>query len=269
MTKSELSPARFQGLVDQGILSSEGLTQLLEEAATRGRRPEWILVHERGVARRTLLELFSAYHRCPAVEFDERLSVPPELLEGADAAQLSRLGRFQLLQSDEGIVIATVAPETLREESAGVPGPARTEPWVAFAEDIDWYIEDFLHAPAGKLIGTERTGLAFWRNTMAQWRTRLACYRTEFAKTRTSLALVRSGLGHVALANVLLRSSHAWSSPLVAWLLIAFGLLSGHGERPGVLENPPLPCAPPGKRDPGRGDLGDVALPRRLYPGIV
>ena len=89
-------------------------------------------MHERGVARRTLLDLFSAYHGCPAVEFDERLSVPPELLEGADAGQLARLGRFPLLGSDAGIVIATVAPENLREESAGVQGSAQTEPWVAF-----------------------------------------------------------------------------------------------------------------------------------------
>ncbi len=246
MPKSETSSARFQGLVDQGILTSEGLTQLLEEAAARDRRPEWILVHERGVARRTLLDLFSAFHGCPAVEFDERLSVPPELLEGADAGQLARLGRFPLLQSEEGIVIATVAPETLREESAGAPGSAQTESWVAFAEDIDWYIEDFLHARPGKLIGTERTGLAFWRNTMAQWRTRLACYRTEFAKTRTSLTLVRTGLGHVAIGNVLLRSSHAWSSPLVAWLLIAFGICLATVSVPGYWKIRRSRVRPPG-----------------------
>jgi uncharacterized membrane protein YidH (DUF202 family) len=246
MAKSELSPARFQGLVDQGILTSEGLTQVLQEAAARDRQPEWILVHERGVARRTLLDLFSVYHGCPAVEFDERLCVPPELLEGADAGQLSRRGRFPLLQSDEGIVIATVNPEGLREEGAGVQGSARTEPWVAFAEDIDWYIEDFLHAPPGKLIGTERTGLAFWRNTMAQWRTRLACYRTEFAKTRTSLTLVRTGLGHVAIGNVLLRSPHAWSSPLVAWLLIAFGICLATVSVPGYWKIRRSRVRPPG-----------------------
>jgi uncharacterized membrane protein YidH (DUF202 family) len=224
MTRSELSPARFQGLVDRGILRSEGLTQLLQEAAARDRQPEWILVHERGVVRRELLDLLSAHHRCPAVEFDERLSVPPELLERADAVLLSRLGRFPLLQGDDGMVIATADPETLREESAGMPGPDQPEPWVAFAEDIDWYIEDFLHAPLGKLIGTERTALAYWRNTMAHWRTRLGCYRTAFAKTRTSLALVRTGLGHVALGDVLLRTWHHWSSPYVGSLLVAFGL---------------------------------------------
>lgn len=224
MTRSELSPVRFQGLVDRGILTSESLTRLLEEAVARDRRPEWILVHERGVARRELLDLLSAHYRCPAVEFDERLSVPPELLENADVGLLSRLGRFPLLQSDDGIVVATVDPETLRKERAGMPGPDQSEPWVALPEDIDWYIEDILHAPPGKLIGTERTGLAFWRNTMARWRTRLACYRTAFAKTRTSLALVRTGLGHVALGDVLLRTWHHWSSPYVGWLLVMFGL---------------------------------------------
>jgi uncharacterized membrane protein YidH (DUF202 family) len=246
MATSDLSPARFQGLVELGILTSESLKRLLEEAAARGRQPEWILVHERGVARRVLLDLFSAYHRCPQVEFDERLSVPPELLAGADAGQLSRLGRFPLLQSDEGIVIASVAPETLREESAGLPESAQPEPWVAFAEDIDWYIEDFLHASPGKLIGTERTGLAFWRNTMAQWRTRLACYRTDFAKSRTSLAVLRWGLGLVALANVLLRAPHSWSPPQFSWLLIAVGLCLAVASLPGYWNIRRFGVRPPG-----------------------
>ena len=246
MTSSEFSRARFQGLVDQDVLTSENLTQLLEEAAARGRSPEWILVHERGVARRVLLDLLSAYHGCPAVEFDERLSVPPELLEGADAGELSRLGRFPLLQSDEGVVIATSAPESLREESAGLSGAARPEPWVAFPEDIDWYIEDFLHASPGTLIGTERTGLAYWRNNMALWRTRLACYRNDFAKSRTSLALLRWGLGLAALANVLLRSPHAWLPPQLAWLLIAFGLCLAIASVPGYWNIRRSGVRPPG-----------------------
>ena len=244
MATSELSRSRFQGLVDRGLLSVEELALLLVEAQTRGRQPEWILVHERGISRRELLDVLSAFHRCPPVEFDERLSVPPELLEGADARQLSRQGRFPLLQSDEGTVVATVAPEALREEQAGAPG--LTEPWVAFAEDIDWYIEDFLHAPPGKLVGTERTGLAYWRNTMAQWRTRLACYRTEFAKSRTSLAVLRWGLGLVALANVLLRTPHPWSSPHLSWLLMAAGLCLALVSVPGYWNIRRSGVRPPG-----------------------
>jgi uncharacterized membrane protein YidH (DUF202 family) len=179
-------------------------------------------VHERGVPRRALLAVLEARHGCPSVEFDERLSVPPELLRGADGGRLARAGRFPLLRDEEATVVATVDPAALRAEASA--GPGRVEPWAALAEDVDWYIEDFLHAPPGGLVGTERTALAFWRNTMAQWRTRLACYRTEFAKSRTSLALLRWGLGLIALANVLLRTPRSWSSPHLSWLLIATGL---------------------------------------------
>jgi uncharacterized membrane protein YidH (DUF202 family) len=218
MATSEVSASPLHGLVDRGLLTVEELAALLAEASSRGRSPEWLLVHERGLSRADLLAVLSSFYRCPPVEFDERLSVPPGLLAGADARQCSTLGRFPLLQSDEGTVVAAVDPRSLGDAAPG------TEPWVAFAEDVDWYVEDFLHAPPGKLVGTERTGLAFWRNTMAQWRTRLACYRTEFAKSRTSLALLRWGLGLVALANVLLRAPHSWSTPHLAWTLVAVGL---------------------------------------------
>jgi len=224
MTIAELAAPRLLGLVDRGLLSREGLTALMAEAQERGRRPEWLLVHERGVPRRELLAVLSEFYRCPSVEFDERLPVPPGLLAGAFARERSQVGRFPLLQSEEETVVAAVDPEAERAASATASGTERTEPWVAFEEDVDWYVEDFLHAPPGRLVGTERTGLAFWRNTMAQWRTRLACYRTEFAKSRTSLALLRWGLGLVALANVLLRTPNSWSTPHLSWMLVAVGL---------------------------------------------
>jgi uncharacterized membrane protein YidH (DUF202 family) len=246
MARSELSAAPLQGLVDRGLLSAEELAVVLAEAAMRERRPEWILVHERGVARRDVLDALSAFHGCPSVEFDERLPVPPELLAGADAGQLARAGRFPLLQGDEGTVIAAVDPRSVRSGPAGASGPGRAEPWVAFAEDVEWYIEDFLHAPPGGLVGTERTGLAFWRNTMAQWRTRLACYRTEFAKSRTSLALLRWGLGLVAIANLLLRTPHPWSSPHLSWTLLAAGLCLALVSVPGYWNVRRAGVRPPG-----------------------
>ena len=83
--------------------------------------------------------------------------------------------------------------------------PAAETPPFALSEDIQWFIQDFLHARPGQLVGTERTGLAFWRNTMAQWRTRLACYRNDMAMGRTGLAFLRWGLGFVAVSNALMR----------------------------------------------------------------
>lgn len=96
---------------------------------------------------------------------------------------------------------------------------------VALAEDIQWFIQDFLHAVPGHLIGTERTGLAFWRNTMAQWRTRLACYRTDLAKARTDLAFLRWGLGLIAVSDALMRMHNSGAMLYIYWVMAAAGIL--------------------------------------------
>jgi uncharacterized membrane protein YidH (DUF202 family) len=97
---------------------------------------------------------------------------------------------------------------------------------VALGEDLQWFIQDFLHAKPGQLIGTERTGLAFWRNTMAHWRTRMACYRTDLATARTHLAFLRWGLGIIALSDTLLRTQSSGSTGLMHWamMIAGFGL---------------------------------------------
>jgi uncharacterized membrane protein YidH (DUF202 family) len=235
MTAPDPRAGPLQGLVDRGLLTTEALQGAFEAAAARGRNPEWILVHELGVPRSELLALLAAHYGCPAVEFDERLCVPPELLERADPAELARQGRFPLLQTEDTTVIAASDPAApdLRGETAPAAGARRREPWVAFPEDIAWYLQDFLHAPPGALVGTERTGLAYWRNTMAHWRTRLACYRTELSRGRTALALLRWGLGLIALANVLLRGTQPWSSPRLPWLFIGTGLCIVAASVPG------------------------------------
>jgi len=96
---------------------------------------------------------------------------------------------------------------------------------VALGEDIQWFIQDFLHAKPGQLVGTERTGLAFWRNTMAQWRTRLACYRNDMAMGRTGLAFLRWGLGFVAVSNTLMRMRLPLHGTIFPWLIMVSGFL--------------------------------------------
>lgn len=238
----------LQGLADRGLLTVEQLRLALAAAEARGRDPEWVLVHEAVVRRRVLLELLAEAHGKPAVEFDERVSVPPALLDGADAADLARRHRFPLLLGEGEVVVAAADPEApdFADEVTIEGRRLRQEPWVAFGEDVEWYQQDFLHAARGRLVGTERTGLAFWRNTMAQWRTRLACYRTEFAKSRTSLGVLRWGLGLVALANVLLRTGHPWSGAHLPWLLVVAGLCIAVASVPGYWNIRRANVRPPG-----------------------
>lgn len=211
------------------------LAEAVQGAAWRGVPLARLLHEESGVPREALLAALRDYYRCAAIEYDERLPIPPELLVGVSGSQLAARGWFPVIKDDDGtIVIAARDPSdsAMRAEVASVLGPGPYEFRVALPDDLAWFIQDFLHAPPGLLIGTERTGLAFWRNTMTQWRTRMACYRTDLAKARTALAFVRMGLALSAISRTLSSSKRFAVAPTVAYGILLFGLLVIIGALP-------------------------------------
>ena len=213
-----MQPYAGVGLPRSGLLEDAAQAALL-----RGVPLARILHGEYGVPREALLAALRGYYRCDSIEYDERLPIPPELLNGLSGEQLGQSGWFPVIKDGDGtIVIAACNPTdpVMRSEVEGVYGTAPYEFRVALPDDISWYIQDFLHAKPGLLIGTERTGLAFWRNTMAQWRTRLACYRTDLAKARTALAFVRVGLALAAISRTL-----SSSPKFAAHFFLAYGAL--------------------------------------------
>jgi len=136
-------------------------------------------------------------------------------------------GWFPVIKDVNGsVVVAAVDPADpgLTAAVTDVLGPGRYAFRVALPDDIAWFAQDFLHAPPGKLIGTERTGLAYWRNIMAQWRTRMACYRTDLAKARTALAVGRAGLALTTIAETLQRSRTFRDGTVLPLGLLALGL---------------------------------------------
>lgn len=158
--------------------------------------------NEEQLERERLLGELSDKHGLQSIQYDERLPVPPELLEGLDREQLEQELLFPLIQDGEVTVVAVADPSTadtavIKQVTRGAPYELR----VALASDIRWFIEDYLSGPPGEIIGTERTGLASWRNTMSAWRTRMACYRNDLAKARVSLAVLRWGLGFITIAG--------------------------------------------------------------------
>ncbi len=160
------------------------------------------------------------------IEYDERLPVPPELLEGLNPEELARELIFPVFLDGDTAVIAAAHPDKVTPEQAGkVAGDAAYQLIRAPARDILWFIEDYLSDRPGRIIGTERTGLAFWRNTMAAWRTRLACYRNDLAKARVSLSILRWGLGFitVASASAVLELNLSLTT-IMYWSLIAAGV---------------------------------------------
>ncbi|MFQ6758192.1 DUF202 domain-containing protein [Desulfovibrionaceae bacterium CB1MN] len=222
--KTEILMQPYAGV----IMSGPGLLEEAAKAAVlRGVPVSRILHIEYGVPRENLLAALRDYYHCAAIEYDERLPIPPELLNDLSTSQIGQSDWFPVIKDADGtIVIAACDPSdpAMRSEVEKTFGPAPYEFRVALQDDISWYIQDFLHAKPGGLIGTERTGLAFWRNTMAQWRTRLACYRTDLARARTALAFVRTGLALAAISRTLLSSEGYAAHPFFAYGALTVGL---------------------------------------------
>ncbi len=230
---------QFLILLEWGILTEQELQSALRSAHARGIELERVLLDDYRIPKHTLLSALSEYYNCPFVEYDERMPIPRELLEGLDEERLSLNHWFPIIHDGDLVVVAARDPQDPRllEEVKSAIKAARYEFWVALEEDIQWCVQNFLHAKPGVLIGTERTELAYWRNTMAHWRTRLACYRNDLAKGRTELALLRWGLGLVVLSDVLLRTGagsvlHSWlyGAMTAAGLLLALFGLKGYRE---------------------------------------
>ncbi len=241
--------SEFSLLAKWEVLGSDQLGDVMVRSHTRGIEPEKVLLAECGVPKYVLLRALSEYYQRPAIEYDERLPIPPEILNGLDAGVLSA-GLWMPVMKDTGGTVTIAArypdsPDVLAEVKKYVKAEAY-EFRVALIDDIKWYIQDFLHEKPGCLIGTERTGLAYWRNTMAQWRTRLAGYRTDLAKARTGLAFQRWGLGTLALANTLLHSKDTSASPYLYFVLVSVGAVIFFFGLPGYMRIRRSRMTPPG-----------------------
>ncbi|MDA8387790.1 MAG: hypothetical protein M0Z58_03865 [Nitrospiraceae bacterium] len=198
---------KFLPLVEDGVITKEALLKARDTARARGIEVESVLLRELRVSREAMLSALARHFGCESIQYDERLPVPSHLFEGLKSDVLLIHQWFPVIIREGKAVIAAVNPESreMRSEAMRLVAAGEYEFRVALAEDIQWLIQDYLHAKPKFIIGIERTGLAFWRNIMAHWRTRLACYRTDMARIRTSLKLLRWGLAMVALGDALAR----------------------------------------------------------------
>ncbi len=258
MMKNELMNEDIEGirtvhelsaLVDEGILSADELQEAERSAKARGLDLEKVLLAEHKISKQQLLSALARHYGCPAIEYDERLPIPPELLTGLAPDSLSTYQWVPVSKDRTGtVVIAARNPQSssMREDVRKHVQADQYEYRVALDSDIQWYIQDFLHARVGLLIGTERTGLAYWRNIMAHWRTRMACYRTDMAKARTGLAFLRWGLGTIALSNVLLQSKNMAYNPYVYFSVLIAGIVISFYGLPIYLNVRKSRLTPPG-----------------------
>jgi uncharacterized membrane protein YidH (DUF202 family) len=223
---TEKRAERFSALIKCGNITGEALLAAEEAAHARGVELEKIFIEEQGISRYALLQALSEYYDLVFIEYDEKLPVPPELLFDCDPEILSIDVWFPVIKDGNTAVIAVNSPG-----NAAIFDKIKTsikadgyEFRMALIEDIEWFIQDFLNEKPGHLIGTQRTGLAFWRNTLARWRTRLACYRTDLAKARTNLSFLRWGLALTTLSNTLMRTHKFSGIFYFYWMMIGAGV---------------------------------------------
>lgn len=223
---AEIHAGRLTALVERGNITKEAYLAAEQAASARGVETEKILIHEQGVSRYEVLQALAENYRLAFIEYDERLPVPPELLTGFGAEALSDGRWFPAIQEGNTVIMAVSDPgdPALMDKLNTSVEAGGYEFRVALLEDIQWFIQDFLNEKPGDLVGTDRTNLAFWRNTMAHWRTRLACYRTDLAKSRTNLSFMRWGLGMIALSDILMRTRVSAEAFYSYWVMIAAGV---------------------------------------------
>jgi uncharacterized membrane protein YidH (DUF202 family) len=241
--------SEFSLLVERGILSPADMEEAVRRAQARGLDLEKVLLSEYRVPKQELLAALAKHYQCLSIEYDERLPIPPELLAGLGQDSLSTHQWMPVMKDRQGsVVIAARNPQSpaMRDDVKKHIKADGYEFRVSLDSDIQWYIQDFLHARVGLLIGTERTGLAFWRNTMAHWRTRMACYRTDMAKARTGLAFLRWGLGTIALSNALLKSKSIAFHPALYFAVLAIGIAISFYGLPVYLNVRKSRMTPPG-----------------------
>jgi uncharacterized membrane protein YidH (DUF202 family) len=235
MNSPDAQAPAFAGLARAGLLTPELLAEATGAAVSRQVPLARILHYEYNLPRAQLLQALSEHYHCPAFEYDERLPIPPALLREMPGPRLAAEGWFPVIMDADGTVVVVAvdpADPELPAAVTAVMGEGKYQYRVTLPEDIVWLIQDFLHAPPGELIGTERTGLAYWRNTMAQWRTRMACYRTDLAKGRTALAVVRAGLALTTIADTLLRSGSFRVGTVLPMVVLTLGLALIAGGAP-------------------------------------
>ena len=222
---------KFLPLAEGGVITKDALLKARDSANARGTEMESVLLRELGVPRETVLSALAGHFGCEAIQYDERLPVPTHLIEGLKSDVLLIHQWFPVIMEGEKVVIASANPgsQEMRSEVKRLIPAAEYEFRVALSEDVQWFIQDYLHAKPKFLIGIDRTGLACWRNIMAHWRTRLAGYRTDLARLRTSQKLLRWGLGMVALGDALsrIKLQHPlkpyYGAVLIAGIVLALG----------------------------------------------
>jgi len=82
-------PTKFDYLLSSGLITQVELDQAVAEARERRREIEAILIEKYRIGKKDLGESLSLFYKCPFMEFDERIFIPPDLVKNITPKYLS------------------------------------------------------------------------------------------------------------------------------------------------------------------------------------
>ncbi|MBF0482416.1 MAG: hypothetical protein HQK81_03525 [Desulfovibrionaceae bacterium] len=151
-------------------------------AAARAASLQKVLIEDCAVPGDVLRDRLAAHFGAPAIAFDERLSIPGELLDRYHAACPIRCLWFPAGERGGGsVAVAAADPGDLatRAQAQSAFGN-RCLFSLALEQDVHWLTRDFGTRDDGRIVAAQRTiG---------------ACYRTIAARARTGLSFLRTGV---------------------------------------------------------------------------
>ncbi len=91
-------PTKFDYLVSSGLVTQAELDATIKEAREKQKEVEPLLMEKYKIAKKDVGKSLSIFYKCPFVEFEERLFVPPELVKNISLNYLRALSsRFRIM----------------------------------------------------------------------------------------------------------------------------------------------------------------------------
>ncbi len=107
--------AKFDYLLAQQRITQEELNAATAEARRRQADVESILLEQYKVPKAEIGASLSQFYRCPYVEFDEKIIVPPDLMRDLKVEYLKRTFWVPLRREDDAVVVLVDNPQDLQK----------------------------------------------------------------------------------------------------------------------------------------------------------
>lgn len=187
-------------------MTREKVQRIQQAAGSSGLCPDEAICPP-GSPKHEVLACLSRYYACPAVEYDEDLTIPRTILRRLDLDTLKTELWMPLSVSGDRAEVVACKPgdPDLNRSIRETLGVDKIDFRVATRPDLIRLIENSWDLNSDFPASAGRTPLAKARAYLAIVRTRYSVQRTQFARSRTGLALTRTGLACVSIAVAFLR----------------------------------------------------------------